>query len=79
MLEVSVSMLASGQETLLNPLTCCDVINSFVISLEQEHGTKKNILHARLCSHCYFGLPLSLGAKTTIGSEVKTENIVGRK
>lgn len=79
MLEVSVSMLASGQETLLNPLTCCDVINSLVISLEQEHGTKKNILHARLCSHCYFSLPFSLGAKTTIGSEVKTKNIVGRK
>lgn len=42
-LEVSVIILESGQpqQTFVNPLTCCEVINSSVISLEMEHGPSK--------------------------------------
>lgn len=42
-LEVSVIILESGQpqQTFVNPLTCCEVINSLVISLEKEHGPSK--------------------------------------
>lgn len=41
--EVSEVVLESGQtqQACVNPLTCCEVINSSVISLEEEHGPTK--------------------------------------
>lgn len=41
--RVSEGILESGQtqQTFANPLTCCEGINSSVISLEKEHGPRK--------------------------------------
>ena len=73
--KVSVVILESlqAQQTFVNPLTCCEVINSSVISLEEEPGNqKKTLIETNMkgwaCSLCatlllfimQFGLPSKL-------------------
>lgn len=41
------------QQSFVNPLACCAVINSLVISLEKEHGPRnehKAVVEQQLCN-----------------------------
>lgn len=53
--EDCVVILDGGktQQSFVNPLTCCEVINSLVISLEKEHGPRnehKAVVLQQLCN-----------------------------